>query len=195
MKTTTQLALTFVVLSLLGSRASAAISSTDDIFTRITTGRIVTDGGQSGSAAAVDYDGDGWPDIYVGNGGGGSDAVNFLYRNNGNGTFARTNVAGVATDPGKTVSAAWGDYDNDGFPDLVVAHWPNQNNFQYRNNGNGQFSKDFWQLRQISNWDGVGNGTLTAHFEPGDATNVETLRIDGPRALFKNCTMSRRNSS
>ena len=47
MKTTQQFAFTFVVLSLLGSRASAAITSTDEIFTRITTGRIVTDGGQS----------------------------------------------------------------------------------------------------------------------------------------------------
>ena len=141
MKTTQPFAFTFVVLSLLGSSASAAVTSTDEIFTRITTGRIVTDGGQSGSAAAVDYDGDGWPDIYVGNGGGGSDALNFLYRNNGDGTFARTTVAGVTTDLGKTVSAAWGDYDNDGFPDLVVAHWPNQNNFQYRNNGDGQFTK------------------------------------------------------
>jgi len=141
MKTTKQLTLTFVFLSLLGSRAPADIISTDEIFTRITTGRIVTDGGLSGSATAVDYDGDGWPDIYVGNGGGHSDAVNFLYRNNGDGTFARTNVAGVATDLGKTVAAAWGDYDNDGFPDLVVAHWPNQKNFQYRNNSNGQFTK------------------------------------------------------
>ena len=44
MKTTKQLILTFVVLSLPGSRAFAAITSTDDIFTRITTGRIVTDG-------------------------------------------------------------------------------------------------------------------------------------------------------
>ena len=141
MKTTQPFAFTFVVLSLLGSSASAAVTSTDEIFTRITTGRIVTDRGESGSATAVDYDGDGWPDIYVGNGGGGSDAVNFLYRNNGDGTFARTNVAGVTTDLGKTVAAAWGDYDNDGFPDLVVAHWPNQNNFQYRNNGDGQFTK------------------------------------------------------
>src|SRR6185295_12267218 len=84
---------------------------------------------------------DGWPDIYVGNGGGGSDALNFLYRNNGDATFARTNVAGVTTDLGKTVAAAWGDYDNDGFPDLVVAHYPNQKNFLYRNNGNGTFTK------------------------------------------------------
>ena len=141
MKTTQQFALTFVVLSLLGSRASAAITSTDEIFTRITTGRIVTDRGQSGSASAVDYDGDGWPDIYVGNGGGGSDAPNFLYRNNGNATFARTNVVGVATDLGKNVGAAWGDYDNDGFPDLVVPHFPNGKIFQYRNNGDGTFTK------------------------------------------------------
>ena len=86
MKTTKQLILTFVVLSLPGISASAAVTSTDEIFARITTGRIVTDRGESGSATAVDYDGDGSPDIYVGNGGGGSDAVNFLYRNNGDGT-------------------------------------------------------------------------------------------------------------
>lgn len=141
MKTTQPFAFTFVVLSLLGSSASAAVTSTDEIFTRITTGSIVTDGGESNSASAADYDGDGWPDIYVGNGGGGSDARNFLYRNNGDGTFARTNVVGVATDLGKTVAASWGDYDNDGFPDLVVAHWPNPKNFQYRNNGDGAFTK------------------------------------------------------
>ena len=141
MKTTQQFALTFVVLSLLGSRASAAITSTDEIFTRITTGSIVTDAGPSASTTAVDYDGDGWPDIYFGNDGGGFGTPNFLYRNNGDGTFARTNVVGVATDLGKTVSAAWGDYDNDGFPDLVVANWPDEKNFQYRNNGDGTFTK------------------------------------------------------
>ncbi len=141
MKTTKQFALTFVILSLLGSRVSAAITSTDEIFTRITTGRIVTDGGRSISATAVDYDGDGWPDIYVGNGGGESDDPNFLYRNNGNGTFTRTNVVGVATDLGKSVAAAWGDYDNDGVPDLVVANWPGEKNFLYRNNGDGNFTK------------------------------------------------------
>ena len=137
MKTTQPFALTFVVLSLLGSRASAAITSTDEIFTRITTGSIVTDAGATASTTAVDYDGDGWPDIYFGN----EEGANSLYRNNGNGTFARTNVVGVATDLGKTVSAAWGDYDNDGFPDLVVANWPHQKNFQYRNNGDGTFTK------------------------------------------------------
>ena len=131
----------FLGLSLLGSRASAAIISTDEIFTRITTGSIVTDGGASHAASAADYDGDGWPDIYVGNGGADSPAPNFLYRNNGDGTFARTNVAGVATDLGKTIWTAWGDYNNDGFPDLVVAQWPDGNNFLYRNNGNGQFTK------------------------------------------------------
>jgi len=143
MKTAQQFALTFVVLSLLGSRASAAITSTDEIFTRITTGSFVTDdAGPAASITAVDYDGDGWPDIYFGNG---ADVptfqANFLWRNNGDGTFARTNVVGVATDPGKTVEAAWGDYDNDGFPDLVVVNWPGGKNFQYRNNGDGTFTK------------------------------------------------------
>lgn len=78
------------------------------------------------SVSIVDYNQDGWPDIYVTNSRQGS--INALYRNNHDGTF--TNVApelGIANvnKPGTGVSmgAVWGDYDNDGYPDLFLIKW------------------------------------------------------------------------
>ncbi|HET6932682.1 MAG TPA: FG-GAP-like repeat-containing protein, partial [Candidatus Acidoferrum sp.] len=65
----------------------------------------------------ADFDGDGWPDLYVVNDFGRKN----LYRNNGNGTF--TDVAGEAgvEDVGAGMSVTWLDYDGDGRQDLYVA--------------------------------------------------------------------------
>jgi len=78
------------------------------------------------SVSIVDYNHDGWPDIYVTNSREGT--MNALYRNNHDGTF--TDVApqlGIAdvNKPGTGVSmgAVWGDYDNDGYPDLFLIKW------------------------------------------------------------------------
>jgi hypothetical protein len=78
------------------------------------------------SVSIVDYNRDGWPDIYVTNSRIGS--KNALYRNNHDGTF--TDVApqlGIAdvNKPGTGVSmgAVWGDYDNDGYEDLFLIKW------------------------------------------------------------------------
>jgi hypothetical protein len=72
------------------------------------------------SKTAAAYDNDGWLDLFVANG----ESVqedNFLYRNNGDGTFVSVTQGNVATDGGASLSCAWGDYDNDGFLDLIVA--------------------------------------------------------------------------
>jgi len=78
------------------------------------------------AVSIVDYNRDGWPDIYVTNSAIGS--KNHLYRNNHDGTF--TDVAeqmGIAdvNKPGTGVSmgAVWGDYDNDGYEDLFLIKW------------------------------------------------------------------------
>ena len=57
-------------------------------FTKITTGPVVTDGGNSRGEVWVDYDNDGWLDLFVSNDNGQND---FLYRNNGDGTFTKIN--------------------------------------------------------------------------------------------------------
>jgi hypothetical protein len=95
-----------------------------------------------GSGVAwIDYDSDGFQDLYFVNGAPGTS--NALYHNNKDGTFTDvTRQAGVAAShTGKTVyktGAAVGDYDNDGHLDLyVTAYGPN---ILFKNNGNGSFS-------------------------------------------------------
>jgi hypothetical protein len=78
------------------------------------------------SVSIVDFDRDGWPDIYVVNSAIGS--KNCLYRNMSDGTFrdvaGELGIADVNL-PGTGVStgAVWGDYDNDGYEDLFLIKW------------------------------------------------------------------------
>jgi len=78
------------------------------------------------SVSIVDFDRDGWPDIYVTSSAIGS--KNALYRNQHDGTFKdvaeQMGVADV-NQPGTGVSmgAIWGDYDNDGYEDLLLIKW------------------------------------------------------------------------
>jgi len=78
------------------------------------------------SVSIVDFDRDGWPDIYVTNSAIGS--KNALYRNMHDGTFkdvaAQLGIADV-NQPGTGVStgAVWGDFDNDGYEDLFLIKW------------------------------------------------------------------------
>ena len=66
---------------------------------------------------------------------------NSLYQNKGNGNFIKVNVGAIVKDGGTSVGASWADYDNDGDVDLFVANAGDANNFLYRNEGNGQFTK------------------------------------------------------
>ena len=78
------------------------------------------------AVSIVDFDRDGWPDIYATNSGEGS--KNALYRNQQNGTFkdvaAEVGLADL-NQPGTGVSmgAVWGDYDNDGYEDVLLYKW------------------------------------------------------------------------
>ena len=90
----------------------------------------------------ADFDGDGWQDIYFVNGrdlyGRGIKAQNALYHNNGDGTFTDvTDKAGVPG-TGYGLGCVWGDYDNDGHPDLFVTQYGR--NVLYHNNGDGTFN-------------------------------------------------------
>ncbi len=94
--------------------------------------------------AFIDYDGDGWMDLYLVNSGP-SDFFtpakpirNALYKNNRDGTF--TDVTEQAGVPGGTfgMGVAVGDYDNDGHADMIVTAYGRPT--LYHNNGNGTFT-------------------------------------------------------
>ncbi len=97
-----------------------------------------------GGVVVIDYDGDGWPDIYFTNAPTvdmaikGEKAAGALYHNNHDGTFTDvTAKAGIAT-PGYAMGGAVGDFDNDGWPDLYITGLGG--NTLYHNNGDGTFT-------------------------------------------------------
>ncbi|HAB17974.1 MAG TPA: FG-GAP-like repeat-containing protein [Verrucomicrobiota bacterium] len=112
----------------------------DATFTKITTGKIVTDGGDSFGCAWGDYDNDGWIDLFVCN----ADTSHFLYRNNGDGTFARI-TSGSLINAGSAFGVAWGDYDNDGNLDIFLSGGngvpPTIPNRLFHNEGDGRLTK------------------------------------------------------
>jgi hypothetical protein len=94
------------------------------------------------SVTVVDFDRDGWQDIYVTNSGEGT--KNHLYRNLGNGKFKDVaEEMGIAdlNQPGTGVcmGAVWGDYDNDGYEDLFVNKWGRPELFH--NEGGKKFTR------------------------------------------------------
>jgi hypothetical protein len=98
----------------------------------------------SGGVLLIDYDRDGWPDIYFTNAPTVAMALKHekargaLYHNNHDGTFTDvTDKAGIAT-PCFANGGAVGDYNNDGWPDLYITCLGG--NVLYRNNGDGTFT-------------------------------------------------------
>jgi enediyne biosynthesis protein E4 len=96
--------------------------------------------GKGLGVAFNDYDGDGWPDVFIAN-----DSVpESLYHNKGDGTFeelAAPSQVGFDAD-GHTYAGMgvdFADYDNDGRPDLIVTNLANQKYALYRNMGDGNF--------------------------------------------------------
>jgi hypothetical protein len=123
------------------------VNNGSGVFSKDTTGAIVTDGGFSFGSSVVDYDNDGFLDIYVINGAFTTPgANNFLYKNNGDGTFSKITTGAIVNDGQHSSSSAWCDYDNDGDQDLFVANGATgdpakADNVIYKNNGNGTFTE------------------------------------------------------
>ncbi len=120
-------------------------------FTRIETDTIVLSHAHSFSGAWSDIDNDGDLDLFVTNAFlQGQLLSNFLYINNGDGTFSRNNSDQVTSEQSWSYGAAFGDYDNDGFQDLAVAtcrfDGVDPANLIYHNNGNG----NNWLMLQLT---------------------------------------------
>ena len=96
-----------------------------------------------GGCAWLDFDGDGWPDLYFVNGCAlphdpqDRTHTSALYRNLGNGRFIEVGSLAGVDHNGYGQGTTSADFDNDGFADLVVTTWGQ--NTLYRNNGDGTF--------------------------------------------------------
>jgi len=102
-------------------------------FTRITTGSIATDAGLSQAATWSDYNNDGNVDLFVPN------TIfedNFLYLNNGDGTFTKILSSTIVNDGGNaqtanSETATWGDFDNDGDLDVFISYGGPNNQYNH----------------------------------------------------------------
>jgi enediyne biosynthesis protein E4 len=131
--------------------------------------------GRGLGVAFADYDGDGFTDVFVAN-----DAIEqFLWHNNGNGTFTE-----VAWDSGAALSSTgkklsgmgvvFQDYDNDGLPDLLVTQLPHEPYVVFHNDGKGSFSAQELE---------AGFGTLSGN-SSGWGVGLEDFDNDGWKDVF-----------
>jgi len=153
----------------------------DGSFQRITGEEIVLNNGYSIGSSWADYDNDGDVDLFVANWG---NTVNFLYRNEGGGQFARIVSGPVVTDIATSWVGAWGDYDNDGDLDLFVTNY-DQDNTLYSNNGDGTFTAETGSI--LSTDGGLSSGTCWGDYDgDGDLDLIVANWDDQNNYLYRN---------
>ncbi len=118
------------------------------------------------TAAWADYDGDGWLDLFVGHESGSSSGPSTdaedqhpsqLFHNNHDGTFTEVGAAMGLSQLGFVKGVAWGDFNNDGRPDLYVSVKGGRNRL-FRNDGPGPGGAP-WRLTDVTEQAGVAQQT------------------------------------
>ncbi|MFK7950005.1 MAG: FG-GAP-like repeat-containing protein, partial [Saprospiraceae bacterium] len=162
-------------------------------FTKITTGAIVNDGGQSVGASWGDYDSDNDLDLFVANSG---QQNNFLYTNNGDGTFTKVTTGAIVNDGGHSHGSSWADVNNDGWLDLFVANDQNSVNYLYMNNADGTFSKMDHRLSLFTTGGGNSFGSAFADFDnDGDLDLFVANHANQGNVLIQNYSQASSNAN
>jgi hypothetical protein len=159
----------------------------DGTFTDVTRQAGVFRLAPSQTATWLDYDGDGWLDLYVGNEASAPDDHPCeLYHNNGDGTFTdrapETGVDLVAF----VKAVVSGDYDNDGRPDLYVSV-QNGKNRMFHNDGPGDPAHPgSWRFTEVGAAAGVDhqNNSFSAFFFDYDNDGWQDLFVTGYNFMF-----------
>jgi hypothetical protein len=150
----------------------------------------------------LDFDNDGWPDVYVAN----DKTASLLFRNNHDGTFEETGVlAGVAYDPDGKVTSGMGvaaaDFDHDGWLDILKTNFSDESASLYQNKGSGLFVDEAlaFGIGRNRSWVGWGAGfadfdndgwadilLVNGHVFPELDSTDTGLSFRQPRVLYRN---------
>ncbi len=176
-------------------------------FTDVTESAGLHKNGSFGmGVAAADYDNDGFTDLYITGYG-----SNFLYHNNGDGTFTDVTARAGVSAPGWSTSAVWFDYDNDGLLDLFVRSFvrygPGDNekcrtkegklgycfpqvyegraSFLFHNNGDGTFTET-GHLTDIGKSLGKSHGVVATDINNDGLLDLFAANDTMPNFLFVN---------
>ena len=129
-------------LGFYGGEGDLLRNNGDGTFTNVTKEAGLSVWGPGFSPAWVDYDGDGLLDLFIANNLGGlfdRKTPNRLFHNNGDGTFTEVSEQAGLKTIWPTIGCAWGDYDNDGRPDLFLSNAMGHSQL-FHNNGDGTFT-------------------------------------------------------
>ena len=146
------------------------VNNGDGTFTEITGQSIVNDNLPSDGATWADADNDGDLDAFVVNWYGENNL--FYLNNNNDGTFTQVTTGIAVNDFGYSETAAWGDYNNDGFVDVYVTNSDGtKQNYLYRNNGDATFTK-------------ITTGEITTDANFSRSANWIDYDLDGDADMF-----------
>jgi hypothetical protein len=113
----------------------------NQLFVPVSDGAVVNTPSDSRSVNCIDVNMDGYDDLFITNGPSGG-APNFLFMNNGDGTFTQVADDDIVQDTSAFDGATFADADNDGDLDAYVVTWYGLKNYFYRNQGDGSFENE-----------------------------------------------------
>lgn len=190
--------------------------NTNGVFTERTDSPIALENVSSFGSVFGDIDNDGDLDLFIGNSYNNAHFSNSIFINDGNGNFTQDTTSALAAFEGWTYGAAFGDYNNDGWLDIILANNldESQANAVYKNTGTGNNWIKIKCIGTNSNKSAIGavlkvtaliNGatvtqtrkieaasgyasqnSLTAHFGLGNAVQIQNIQIKWPSGLLEN---------
>ncbi len=187
-------------------------------FTEQISSAIAAEIGSSFGSAFADVDNDADLDLLVCNAYFTGQVTNSLFINDGAGNFTKDTSSSLANHVGNTFGCAFGDYNNDGWQDVILANTLNENqsNSLFKNTGSGNNwikircvgnpsnnsavgakmqiratinGNDVWQTRQIEAASGYcSQNSFTNHFGLGDAATVAEIEVQWPSGAVETFT-------
>lgn len=184
-------------------------------FTENINSEIAAEITNSFGSAFADFDNDGDLDLFIGNAYSDTHFQNSIFINDGKGNFTKDTTSELASQFGWTYSVAFGDYNNDGWLDVILAnnHQESQKNSFFKNTGSGKNwikvkltgtnsnksaigailkltaiinGKAVVQSRKIESASGYcSQNSLTAHFGLDNASEIQKLEVKWPSGLVE----------